>query len=320
MKRIALLLILLAANVSADFKITSHKTAGLEEPENSMAGLVHSLNLPVQGIEIDLHLTKDKELVLAHDPVFDNVNCFDKKSQQRLIIKEMTLKEVQALDCFNHHVNKKFRVPTFKKALEIFAASGRTDIELNIEVKALDKLVGNDPRYKGLDKSNFYFSDEIITEIVLKDIRDVGIKNGIMFSTFSQNILLTLKKNTLEHEDFRFALLYKGKYAPVRLGAIALAMGRKCWNTCWWVSWRRAFHWMEEHKIDVFMPHWPQIDNFLFGPSYKKWMVRKERSFEVLPWTPNETADWEKLKEINADGIVTDRPAAYIQWLETTPK
>jgi glycerophosphoryl diester phosphodiesterase len=42
--------------------------------------------------------------------------------------------------------------------------------------------------------------------------------------------------------------------------------------------------------------------------------------FTVLPWTPNETADWKRLVDAGVDGIITDDPAALITFLKSQPR
>ena len=40
------------------------------------------------------------------------------------------------------------------------------------------------------------------------------------------------------------------------------------------------------------------------------------REHEVVPWTANDPATWERLAEAQVDGIITDDPAALIAWLK----
>jgi glycerophosphoryl diester phosphodiesterase len=39
------------------------------------------------------------------------------------------------------------------------------------------------------------------------------------------------------------------------------------------------------------------------------------RGIEVIPWTVNEPAGWQRLAQAGVDGIITDDPAALIEWL-----
>jgi glycerophosphoryl diester phosphodiesterase len=40
-------------------------------------------------------------------------------------------------------------------------------------------------------------------------------------------------------------------------------------------------------------------------------------SLRVVPWTPNRTGEWQRLREIGCDGIITDLPAEAVAWRTT---
>ena len=37
----------------------------------------------------------------------------------------------------------------------------------------------------------------------------------------------------------------------------------------------------------------------------------------IVPWTPNRERDWERLREIGCDGVITDFPDRAVQWLKS---
>lgn len=39
-----------------------------------------------------------------------------------------------------------------------------------------------------------------------------------------------------------------------------------------------------------------------------------ERGIRVMPWTANRRHEWERLREIGCDGVITDLPAEAVQW------
>jgi glycerophosphoryl diester phosphodiesterase len=45
-------------------------------------------------------------------------------------------------------------------------------------------------------------------------------------------------------------------------------------------------------------------------------MVRSlhERGIGVVPWTPNRVSDWDRLRSLGCDGIITDLPAEAVAW------
>jgi glycerophosphoryl diester phosphodiesterase len=38
------------------------------------------------------------------------------------------------------------------------------------------------------------------------------------------------------------------------------------------------------------------------------------RGIKVVPWTPNRSSDWDRLRSIGCDGIITDLPAEAVEW------
>lgn len=41
------------------------------------------------------------------------------------------------------------------------------------------------------------------------------------------------------------------------------------------------------------------------------------RDIRVAPWTPNRTREWQRLREIGCDGIITDYPGEAVAWRDT---
>jgi len=39
-----------------------------------------------------------------------------------------------------------------------------------------------------------------------------------------------------------------------------------------------------------------------------------ERGIQVVPWTPNRRFEWERLRDLGCDGIITDYPAEAVEW------
>lgn len=56
-------------------KIFSHRGSMGTMPENTLLGFRHALDLSVDGIELDVQLTKDGELVVIHEKVCEH-SCF----------------------------------------------------------------------------------------------------------------------------------------------------------------------------------------------------------------------------------------------------
>lgn len=88
-------------------------------PENSLAAFRRAAALGY-GVELDVHLTKDRQLVVIHDHSAERM-CGSKK-----LISEMTLEEVRALRLNDTQET----VPTFDEALAVIGGKAPLMVEL----------------------------------------------------------------------------------------------------------------------------------------------------------------------------------------------
>ena len=59
---------------SEDFQIIAHRGFSLDYPENTLLAYKAALNASVDMLEIDVHLTKDHQLVVIHDDKIDRTS------------------------------------------------------------------------------------------------------------------------------------------------------------------------------------------------------------------------------------------------------
>lgn len=99
-------------------KVIAHRGfwAGDVNRQNSLMAIREASSLGIRGCEIDIWETKDRELVLSHDPIFHNID-----------ISAHTLEEINNdLSLF------RIQIPTLKDALEEIKKS---KINLVVETK-----------------------------------------------------------------------------------------------------------------------------------------------------------------------------------------
>ncbi|MDF1503527.1 glycerophosphodiester phosphodiesterase [Roseisolibacter sp. H3M3-2] len=105
-------------------EIIAHRGTPRVHPENSLAGFAHALALGVDGIELDVHLTRDGVPVVHHDPGLGGAGPLAGRS-----IVDLTLDELRA-----HELAPGVGVPTLAETCAL--ADGRAT--LYVEVKARD--------------------------------------------------------------------------------------------------------------------------------------------------------------------------------------
>ncbi|MBO0991749.1 glycerophosphodiester phosphodiesterase [Bacillus sp. SD088] len=109
-------------------KIFAHRGSSGTHPENTIAAFKEAVRLGVDGIELDIQLTRDDELVVIHDYTLDRTTNGTGK------VRDYTVEEVKAFDA-GSKFSSEFTgetIPTFR---EVLALLQNTDIELNIEIK-----------------------------------------------------------------------------------------------------------------------------------------------------------------------------------------
>ncbi len=141
-------------------KIFAHRGFSGKYPENTMLAFQKAVEIGVDGIELDVHLTKDNELVIIHDE--DIRRTCDGEG----LVKDMTLEELRRFDA-----SATFRgvygfcgIPTLREYFELVKD---TDIITNIELKT------------GV------YEYPTIEKRTVELIKEFGLEEKIIFSSFN---------------------------------------------------------------------------------------------------------------------------------------
>lgn len=109
-------------------KVYAHRGASAQYPENTMLAFEKAVEMGVDGIETDVHLSRDGQLVLCHDETIDGTT--DRKGW----IQDLTYDELLRADagCRKDARFAGQRIPILRDLLNLGRESG---IELNLELK-----------------------------------------------------------------------------------------------------------------------------------------------------------------------------------------
>lgn len=108
--------------------IYGHRGASQYAPENTLASYNRAIEMGADGIEIDVHKSKDGHLIVCHD------ERVDRTTNGQGYIKDLILKEIKSLDA-GSWFSKEFsgeKIPLLEEVLEFVKDK---DILLNIELK-----------------------------------------------------------------------------------------------------------------------------------------------------------------------------------------
>ena len=112
-------------------QIWAHRGFSHSYPENTMAAFHAALSLGVDGLELDVHLSRDGHLVVIHD------EHLDRTTTGTGLVVDHTLAELKQLDA-GSKFDARFageRIPTLDEVLVLVSQSSRP-ITLNIEIKS----------------------------------------------------------------------------------------------------------------------------------------------------------------------------------------
>ena len=144
-------------------EVWAHRGASGYMPENTMEAFELAIEQKADGIELDVQLSRDGEIMVLHDESVDRVTnssglLKDFTSWQ---LKEIPVKPVKT-------PGKIFRIPTLSEVLDLMR---HTDMKVNIELK------------------NSVFFYEGMEEKVIALVKDLGMEEQIIYSSFNHYCL-----------------------------------------------------------------------------------------------------------------------------------
>ena len=166
-------------------KIFAHRGSKGTHPENTLASFKEAVRVGSDGIELDVHLTKDGHLVVIHDETVDRTTNGTGE------IRTLTLAEIKELDA-GSWFNERFageKIPTLEEVLLLLTELGFNG-QLNIELKT-DVI-----QYKGLVEKC----------LALQSAKDWPF--AIVYSSFNPYTLVELKEANPSQE---IGLLFESK-------------------------------------------------------------------------------------------------------------
>jgi len=118
--------------------VVGHRGWSQKYPENTLASFRGALDLGVDAIELDVHVTKDDHVVVIHDE--DVERTTDGKGP----VREMTLAEVKKLDA-GGWFDAKFaheRIPTLEEVMDLVAGRAALAVEVKCPGETTGRLNG----------------------------------------------------------------------------------------------------------------------------------------------------------------------------------
>lgn len=158
--------------------VLAHRGANKIAPQNTLPAFEKAIQFNADGIETDVHLCKDGEIVICHNYTVDAT------SNGKGSIDEMTFAELRELD-FGSYFSNDFKGVTLPTLAELLTLVKNMQL-INIEIKApkkdndLVKRVVEEVYKFGVEKNSIIscFNPECIKQV--KDI-DENIKTALLY-------------------------------------------------------------------------------------------------------------------------------------------
>jgi len=216
----------------------AHRGASGYEPENTLISFAKALEMGVDGIELDVHLSSDGHLMVIHD------ETIDRTTNGKGAVNQLTLAELKSF-----RINEKQEIPALDEVLELVDKR----CFVNIELKNSDTA-------------------EKVVQLIEHYISAKNWKQThFIVSSFDWNALQQVR---FLNDDIRIGVLTETD--------LDLA-----------ISFARFM------KAEAIHPDFRLLTNEYVA-------TIKEKGILVFPWTVNESADIQRIKEFQVNGIITD--------------
>ena len=253
-------------------------------PENTIPAMLYAIDLDVTTLEMDVHITKDLQVVLSHDPWFNPDlttkpdGTYINADEPKFILYEMNYDSIRRFDV-GYKPYSKFprqqKVHVAKPLLlslidsvESYCKKNNKRVFYNIEIKSAPE--GDDI---------YHPKPEKYTELLMEVLRRKHITQQVIVQSF----------------DVR-PLQYLHLHYPEMKTSLLIDEGDT-----------RSFD--EEIKTlgftpAIYSPHYSLVTDKLLTDCHQK-------NVRVIPWTINDLQEMKKLKAMGVDGLISDYPDLY---------
>ncbi|WP_299780021.1 glycerophosphodiester phosphodiesterase family protein [uncultured Formosa sp.] len=260
-----------------NFELQGHRGARGLEPENTILAFKKALELKVNTLELDVVITKDKKVVVSHEPWLNHEITLDAKGNN--ITKEealtfniyknkyKTLKKYDVGSLGNPKFPKQEKIEAHKPLLSeviTYAEEKNPKILYNIEIKSTPTDEAN-----GFQPSVNEFSDLLITEIEKANLP----LNRVVIQSFDPRVLEYLHKT---YPDYTLSFLTYENDFETNMNILSFVP-------------------------EIYSPYYILLNHQEVKNIHAK-------NMKVFPWTVNTKDEMINVLKMGVDGIITDYP------------
>jgi glycerophosphoryl diester phosphodiesterase len=270
----------------SDFDKQGHRGCRGLMPENTIPAMMHALSLGVTTLELDVVITKDRKVVLSHEPFFNHdITTWPDGSS-------VSLTEERGLNIYkmNYEEVKKFDVglkthPRFPQQQKIAAYKPLLS-EVFDSVQTQIKKTKQPQVYYNIETKSILATDDVFhpkpaefVELLMTVIKEKSLDEYVIIQSF----------------DFRTLQYLHQKYPAIKTAMLIEDFDKRG----------------IEKQIEalgfqptIYSPHYSLVTETLINYCH-------ERKLKIIPWTVNTKEEIERLKTMGVDGIITDYPDLF---------
>lgn len=257
-------------------------------PENTIPGFLKAIDLGVTTLEMDLVITKDKQVILSHEPFFNheittlpNGESISESNERGFNIYEMLYSEVKKYDV-GLKVHPRFLQQQKVKANKPLLSDVIDSVEIHVQTKQKQPVYYNiETKIQPQTDSVYHPEPKEFVDLMMAVILEKKIENRVIIQSFDSRSLQYLHQN----------------YPTIKTALLVEAFDKKSF----------------EKQIEdlgfiptIYSPAQELVDLNLVQECRSKKM-------KLIPWTVNDIETIRKFVAMGVDGIITDYPNLFIE-------
>lgn len=250
-------------------------------PENTIPAMLHAVDLGVTTLEMDALVTKDNQVILSHDPYFNqdittkpDGSFVQAGEEKKLALYQMNYDEISRFDV-GMKIHPKFLQQKKIKAVKPRLADVIDSVEAYTKAKKLQaKFYNIETKSQPATDRVFHPAPGEFVELLMQVINNKHIQARTIIQSFDVRTLQYLHQ----------------KYPAIKTALLVGNSGS-----------------VKEHLAilgftpTIYSPDYHAVNQAVVKES-------KEIGMQIIPWTVNDVSKMKELKEWGVDGIITDYP------------
>lgn len=258
-------------------------------PENTVPAFLSAVKKGVDVLEMDVVITKDKQVVVSHEPYMASIfmltpegDSIPEAREASYNLYEMDYDSIKQFDSGSKS-HKLFpdqqKLKTYKPLLSevidsvetFIAAKGLNPVKYSIELKS-----------EAGEYNRTQPAPEDFINIVMEVIKHKGIKEKVIIQSFDREILNIMY---CKYPEMEVAYLVQNEGIEENLNLL-------------------------NFTPQIYSPNYKLVKDKKFVDSIKA------RKMKLIPWTVNEEKAIRKMMQLGVDGIISDYPERVLQKLQ----